>query len=75
MRKVDHRALLSTSTAKGAAQRHRMMQRDLIASGRWDEAMDLEYDDMKRVAAKNGQPGLYDDAIDRHRAQYGGGPC
>ena len=64
---------IGVSLAPG--QRLIMLDRDLTASGHWDEAMELEDEDMSMVARQNGSPAPYVLAIEADKARFGGGPC
>ncbi|GIF45791.1 hypothetical protein DFJ67_5226 [Asanoa ferruginea] len=52
-----------------------MKQEALIDAGDLDGAMEREFDEMRRVAAKFGEPGLYDAAIDEFKSRFGKGSC
>ena len=70
----DHRKLLSSNAGGPAGRAQLDEQTRLIREGRWNDAMELEYEDMRRVAAERGAPGIYDDAINEHRDKFGRPP-
>ncbi|GAA3441094.1 hypothetical protein GCM10018955_05320 [Planomonospora venezuelensis] len=70
MDRADHRALYSTGNSL-PSQAWLQWQRELVAAGKHDEAMEMEYRDIQQRF-----PGKYDHEIAVHRANYiGGATC
>ncbi|CUI05482.1 TolA protein [Janthinobacterium sp. CG23_2] len=66
---ADHH-LTSSNGKRAGSIKYRAIIRDLIAKGKWDDAMDMEICDIGKVCGKIGQPGKYDEAVKEMREYY-----
>lgn len=60
---TDHGKTMSNGNKGAAGYAWRKRQADLVGQGKFDEAMQMDIDDARRIARETGDPTKYDEAI------------